>query len=165
MNPNLAKYVLRNPIHFLAFGFGAGLSPVAPGTMGTIVGIPVYLLLVQFSQHVYITVVFLFAVLGVWLCHTSAKALNVPDHPGIVWDEITGFLITMFLLPVGWKEILAGFLLFRLFDIWKPFPIRWLDRQIKGGLGIMLDDIVAGLFAFFILQAMMKLWGSVLPGF
>ena len=162
-SPSLTKRIWRHPLHLLAFGFGSGLSPVAPGTMGTLVAIPVFVLLAQLPLLVYATIVCGMAIAGIWICGKTSQDLNTPDHPGIVWDEIVGYLITMFMLPIGWREMLAGFLLFRLFDIWKPFPIRWLDRHVKGGFGIMLDDIVAGLFAFFILQAGLVVWGSGIP--
>jgi phosphatidylglycerophosphatase A len=93
-------------------------------------------------------------VVGVWVCDTASRDLGVHDHPGIVWDEIAGFLLTMLAAPPGWQWILVGFALFRLFDIWKPWPIGWLDRRVAGGLGIMLDDLVAGVFAAAILQLM-----------
>jgi len=158
-----AKEILKNPVHLLAFGLGSGLSPYAPGTMGTLVAIPLFVAMAQLPVIIYGLIVLVFIGVGIGLCGRTARDLKVPDHPGIVWDEITGYLITMFMLPAGWQEIIAGFLLFRLFDIWKPFPIRWLDRHVKGGTGIMLDDVLAGLFAFIILQAGYRLWGTVLP--
>jgi phosphatidylglycerophosphatase A len=139
------KVVLKNPIHFLAFGFGAGLSPYAPGTMGTIVAIPIVWFLSQLSLICYLCIVVMFSVAGIFLCGASAKRLNVHDHSGIVWDEIVGYAITMIALPHDWKYFLAGFVLFRVFDITKPWPIREADHRLKGGLGIMLDDVMAGL--------------------
>lgn len=155
--------MLRKFVHFLAFGFGAGKAPVAPGTFGTLAGIVVYLLLQPLSAPVYaITVLALFA-LGVWLCRMTERDLGVHDHPGIVWDEIVGYLITMFMAPAGWVWIVAGFLLFRLFDIWKPFPIRQIERRIQGGFGNMLDDALAGFYALAIMQVMMYLSGTTTP--
>jgi phosphatidylglycerophosphatase A len=149
--------VLRKLAHFLAFGFGAGKAPVAPGTFGTLVGIAAYLLLQPLSALSYaVTVLALFA-LGVWLCQVTERDLKVHDHPGIVWDEIVGYLITMFMAPAGWAWIVAGFLLFRLFDIWKPFPIRQLERRIQGGFGNMLDDALAGLYSLAVLQGIVYL--------
>jgi phosphatidylglycerophosphatase A len=89
---------------------------------------------------------------GIWICGRTARALGIDDHPAIVYDEIVGYLVTMTMAPSGWQWLAAGFLLFRVFDIWKPWPIRWLDRSVKGGLGIMLDDLVAGLLALSTLQ-------------
>jgi len=149
--------VLRKLAYFLAFGFGAGKAPVAPGTFGTLVGIAAYLLLQPLSALSYaVTVLALFA-LGVWLCQVTEQDLKVHDHPGIVWDEIVGYLITMFMAPAGWAWIVAGFLLFRLFDIWKPFPIRQLERRIQGGFGNMLDDALAGLYSLAVLQGIVYL--------
>jgi phosphatidylglycerophosphatase A len=145
--------VFRNPVHFLAFGFGSGAAPVAPGTFGTLAAVPLYLLLAQLPLALYLLVLVLAFALGIWLCERTSRDLGVHDHGGIVWDEFVGFWLTMVAAPEGWQWLLAGFLLFRLFDILKPFPINYLDRHVHGGLGIMLDDAVAGSFAWFVLQA------------
>lgn len=147
----------KNPIHIVAFGFGAGASPKAPGTVGTLVAIPIYLSLSQLSLPLYLLVVFLVCVAGVYICDRCAKDLKVHDHSGIVWDEIAGYLITMIAIPNNIITVFLGFALFRLFDIWKPWPISWLDKQVKGGLGIMLDDVIAGIFAWGILFPMVYL--------
>ena len=144
--------VFSDPVHFLAFGFGAGLMPVAPGTFGTLVAIPLYLLMRPLPVLWYLPVVLGLLLAGIWLCGRSAEKLGVHDHGGIVWDEIVGLLITLFLTPAGWLWIGLGFVLFRFFDIVKPWPIRWLDRQISGGFGIMLDDVLAGIYAWVALQ-------------
>jgi len=123
-----------------------------PGTVGTLVGILFYLLMVYLSWPVYIGVTIVLFLFGVWLCEVTARHLGVHDHGGIVWDEIVGFLITMTAVPPDWRFVLFGFVLFRLFDIGKPWPINWLDRKVSGGLGIMLDDLVAGIYALIILQ-------------
>jgi len=140
---------------FLAFGFGVGKLPKAPGTFGTLVGVGLYLILQAFglSTIEYAGLVSLLFALGIWLCHEAEKILDVPDHPGIVWDEIVGYLMTMFLAPTGWLWVIVGFVLFRLFDIWKPYPIGLVDRQVKGGLGTMLDDALAAVYAGVMLQA------------
>lgn len=144
--------VFRNPVHLLAFGFGSGALPAAPGTCGTLAAVPFYLLLAQLPLPLYLlTLVAAFA-LGIYLCGRTARDLGVHDHGGIVWDEFVGFWLTMLVAPPGWLWLLAGFILFRLFDILKPFPINWLDKRVAGGLGIMLDDAVAGTFAWFCLQ-------------
>lgn len=148
---------LANPIHLLAFGFGSGCSPKAPGTMGTLVAVALYLPLTLLPLTAYLLVLAVVTVVGVWLCDRTASDLGVHDHPGIVWDEIAGFLVTMIAAPVGWLWIVVGFALFRLFDIWKPWPIGWLDRRVGGGLGIMLDDLVAGVFAAICLQILSRL--------
>jgi phosphatidylglycerophosphatase A len=143
---------LANPVHLLALGFGSGLSPVAPGTAGTLVAIPFYLLLAQLPLPWYLLVLVVAFGVGIYLCERTARDLGVHDHGGIVWDEFVGFWLTMVAAPPGWPWVVAGFLLFRLFDIVKPFPINWFDRHIKGGLGIMLDDALAGSFAWLCLQ-------------
>jgi len=150
--PKLHAHLLRDPIHFLALGFGSGLSPVAPGTFGTLAAIPLYLLLHTFSLPIYVIVTALLAIIGIALCDISARKLGVHDHPGIVWDEVVGYLVTMTAAPVGWYWVLLGFVLFRFFDILKPWPIRLIDRQVKGGFGIMLDDLLAGVMAALVLQ-------------
>ncbi len=120
--------------------------------MGTLAAIPLYLLLAQLSLPVYAALVLLSFVVGVYLCHKTAQDLDVHDHPGIVWDEFVGFWITMLAAPPGWLWLLLGFLLFRLFDVLKPWPISWCDRKVEGGFGIMIDDVLAGLMALLCLQ-------------
>mgnify|MGYP001042486727 FL=1 len=148
---------MGNIVHLLAFGFGAGCSPKAPGTMGTLLAVGIYLPLAGLPLNVYLLVLLGVTVAGVWLCGQAAKDLGVHDHPGIVWDEIAGYLLTMTAAPAGWLWMIVGFALFRLFDIWKPWPIGWLDRRVGGGFGIMLDDLVAGLFAAVCLQLLARL--------
>lgn len=143
----LNKKVMSSPVHFLAFGFGSGLAPVAPGTFGTLAVIPLYLLMQPLSLPLYLMIVALVCIVGIWICGKSSEMLGVHDHSGIVWDEFAGYLVTMTAAPTGWLWVLIGFVLFRLFDIWKPWPISVLDKQVHGGLGIMLDDILAGVFA------------------
>jgi phosphatidylglycerophosphatase A len=137
---------MRRPVHLLAFGFGSGLLPKAPGTFGTLAAIPIYLLLQPLSLLLYGVVLLLASIAGVWICQRTSDDLGVHDHGGIVWDEIVGYLVGMAFAPTGWAWILIGFLFFRLFDILKPWPIRWVDHYVEGGLGIMLDDVLAGLY-------------------
>ncbi|MEW8028913.1 MAG: phosphatidylglycerophosphatase A [Candidatus Thiodiazotropha sp.] len=146
MSEEQAAPDMSKPVHLLAFGFGSGLLPKAPGTYGTLVGIPFYLLLQPLSLSLYMLFVLLAFVAGLWICQRTSDDLGVHDHSGIVWDEIVGFLVGMAFAPPGWVWIVIGFLLFRLFDILKPWPILWIDRRVKGGLGIMLDDLLAGLY-------------------
>lgn len=147
----------RNPIHILAFGFGAGAMPKAPGTWGTLIALPIYFAMIGLPMMFYLAIVALMFVAGIWICHATARDLKVHDHPGIVWDEIVGYLITMIAVPMeGWWW-LVGFVLFRLFDITKPFPIRQLDRQVKGGFGIMVDDVVAAVYAGLVLQLIIRM--------
>jgi len=138
---------LRKPYQLLAFGFGSGLAPKAPGTFGTLAAVPLYLLLQPLPLSLYLLVVAIGFVAGIWICEATSRDLGVHDHGGIVWDEIIGYWVTMSLAPAGWWWLAIGFLLFRFFDILKPWPIGWLDRRVMGGFGIMLDDLVAGLYA------------------
>lgn len=142
-----ARLKLTNPIHFLALGFGSGLSPIMPGTCGTVVALPLVYLLSLTSLSTYIVITLVVSVLGIWLCGRTAKDMQVHDHGAIVWDEVAGMLISMIAVPVNAWTLLLGFVFFRLFDIVKPWPISVLDKRLHGGLGIMLDDIVAGIFA------------------
>lgn len=150
---NLSKRVWQDPVYFIAFGFGSGLMPKAPGTWGTVAAIPIYLLLSNTHWSVYCALTVLAFILGVWVCTKVSNDLGVDDYKGIVWDEVVGYLLTMFLAPKGLTWIILGFILFRLFDIWKPFPICVIDRKIKSGLGVMLDDVAAAVPAWLILQA------------
>ena len=135
---------LADPVQFLAFGFGSGCARRAPGTFGTVVAVALYLPIARLPLEAYLAVLVLAGLLGIWLCGEASRRLDVHDHPGIVWDEIVGYLVTMIGVPFGLGWMLAGFVLFRIFDIWKPWPIGWLDRRVSGGLGIMIDDILAG---------------------
>ena len=143
---------LKNPVHLLAFGLGSGCAPVAPGTFGTLAAVAIYIPLSRLSLPWYLLVLGLVIIAGIWLCGKTSKDLGVHDHGGIVWDEFAGYFVTMIAAPPGWQGIVLGFILFRLFDIWKPWPIRWLDKQVAGGLGIMVDDLLAGLYALGLLQ-------------
>ncbi len=146
-----------NPLHFLSLGFGSGLSAKAPGTCGTLVAIPLYLLLVQLPLTYYLLAILIAFAAGVYLCGYTSKALGVHDHSGIVWDEFVGFWITMIAVPATWQWILAGFVLFRLFDIVKPWPVKIADEKMEGGFGIMFDDVLAGLYALAGLQIALQL--------
>jgi phosphatidylglycerophosphatase A len=141
------KFNLKNPIHFLALGFGSGLMPKAPGTFGTLAAIPLFLFMVPLSSLIYAAIVLFISISGIYICAKAASDAGVHDHGAIVWDEIAGFLITMFMVPVSWQSIVVGFLLFRVFDIFKPWPISYIDKHVHGGFGIMFDDVLAGLLA------------------
>lgn len=154
------RFLLRHPAHFLAFGFGTGLSPYAPGTVGTLAGFPLYFLLRGLDPLVYFAVVALLYAAGVWFCDVAGKALGVPDHGGIVWDEIVAFLLVLPFAPQTLAGFGAAFLLFRLFDVWKPFPIRVIDERTHGGFGVMLDDLLAAGYAIVCLRALVY-WEAV----
>lgn len=146
------RLLWSHPLHFLSLGLGTGLSPTAPGTVGTLVGFPLYWLLMAlppWQQSVSLLLLFL---LGVWCCDVTGKALGVSDHGAIVWDEIVAMAWVLTTVPHTAAWSLAAFVLFRLFDIWKPFPINWVDARAKGGLGVMLDDVLAAAMAIFVLQ-------------
>lgn len=144
--------LLRHPLGMLAFGFGSGLAPVAPGTAGTLAAVPLYLLVRELPLEAYLALVALLFLLGVPACDHAARRLGVHDHPAIVWDEIVGYLAAMICAPTGMVWPAAGFALFRFFDILKPWPISWCDRRVHGGIGIMLDDLLAGLFSAALMQ-------------
>ncbi len=140
------------PDHLLASGFGAGLAPVAPGTVGTLVAVPMYWALKSICPGFYLAAIVFGFIIGVYVCSRVNHDLDREDHPGIVWDEIIGFWVTMIGSPLTWQYLLAGFFLFRLFDIWKPWPVSWLDFNVRGGLGVMLDDLAAGILAALVLN-------------
>lgn len=151
--------VWRNPIHFLAFGLGSGAAPWAPGTFGTLAGAALYLLLPTMTVSAYAVFLLCSFALGVFLCGRTARDIGVHDHGGIVWDEFVGLWLTMFLAPPGLIWLLAGFVLFRVFDIAKPWPINWVDRRVHGGFGIMIDDVLAGVMALVCLQLLARFAG------
>lgn len=146
------RSVWRNPWHFLAFGFGSGTLPKMPGTWGTLVAIPIYLLCAEFPLWWYAIMTLAAIVLAIIACDITERELGIHDYSGIVLDEIVGYLLTMLGAPVGWLWVILGFVLFRVFDIWKPFPIRWLDRHVSGGFGTVVDDLLAGVYAWIMLQ-------------
>lgn len=142
----------RDPIHILAFGFGSGAIRKAPGTWGTLAAIPLYLLMAPLAPPIYLGLIALAFFAGIYICEKTSRDLGVHDHGGIVWDEFVGLWITLIAVPAGWPWLLAGFLLFRLFDILKPWPIGWLDKKVGGGFGIMIDDVLAGIMALALIQ-------------
>jgi phosphatidylglycerophosphatase A len=147
----LRRKVLRDPVNLLAFGLGSGLTPVAPGTAGSLVGLALAWSTLDSPIAARLLVAIALIVSGIWICGESARRIAVHDHPGIVWDEIAGIYLALLVAPPSIWAWALGFGLFRLFDIWKPWPIRDLDHRLKGGLGIMLDDLVAALYTALIL--------------
>lgn len=142
-----------SPVHWLAFGFGSGFAPKAPGTLGSAAATLLYLPLAELPLAVYCVIVVLAFVAGVWICGATSRQLGVHDHGGIVWDEFVGVWITLAAVPPTPGGVLFGFLLFRLLDIVKPWPIKWADKKVHGGFGIMLDDAIAGILSAACLQA------------
>lgn len=155
--PPVTVNIFKNPIHFLAFGFGSGLSPYAPGTVGTLAAIPIVWVMMTLSAPAYVVVSVLCFAVGIWLCGKTSADMGVHDHSGIVWDEFVGLMVTMFAAPLGWMWLVLGFFLFRFFDVVKPWPVSIADKKISGGLGIMLDDVLAGLYALGCLQLIVHL--------
>ena len=150
----MARTQLTSWTHWLAFGLGSGLASKAPGNFGTVAALPIWwLLLHDMPLLPYLGVLLSGFAFGVYLCQRTSDDLGVHDHPGIVWDEWIGLWITYILVPSGWEWIVAGFVLFRFFDILKPWPIKWLDQKVHGGFGIMIDDVLAGIFAWVVIQA------------
>ena len=143
------RFLLSHPAHFLALGFGAGLSPWAPGTVGTLVGFPLFWLLA--GSPLYWAWIVLFLAVGVWACDVAGRALGVHDHGGLVWDEVAAFLMVLPFAPSTLLGYALAFALFRLFDIWKPFPIGWIDARVPGGFGVMLDDVLAAGYSILVL--------------
>jgi len=155
-NIKIPPKLLKHPWHFFSLGFGSGLAPFAPGTFGTLAAIPLYLLCQPLALEIYLAITVLGFAIGVYWCDFTSKALGVHDHSGIVWDEIVGFFITMIAVPLTLTNMIVGFLLFRLFDIWKPWPIKLLDEKVSGGFGIMIDDVLAGIFALLVLHGLLQ---------
>jgi len=138
---------MTDPVHFLAFGFGTGLAPFAPGTFGSLPGVLLFWLTMGYGLYVQLAVIAVLIAAGIWICGESARRLGIHDHGGIVWDEIAGMYLTLIVAPVSVTGWLLAFVFFRFTDIVKPWPIRDLDHRLGGGVGIMLDDLVAALYA------------------
>jgi phosphatidylglycerophosphatase A len=146
LRPTLSPRLLRDPVQLIALGFGTGLSPVGPGTVGTLLALPLAWALTLLPLGSAVTAVAVFVAGGIWICGESARRLGIHDHPGIVWDEIAAMCVVGLAVPAGWVWLGLAFVLFRLFDIFKPWPIRDLDHRLAGGLGIMLDDLMAAVY-------------------
>lgn len=156
VQPSL-KLLISHPAHFFSLGFGTGLAKKAPGTFGTLIGFPLFWLIAGLSVPVQFTVIAALFFIGIYFCETTGKALGVSDHGAIVWDEIVAMMLVLTVTPNQWQWWFVAFLLFRLFDIWKPVPIRQCDAKIKGGLGVMLDDLLAAIYAIISLKALVWL--------
>jgi len=154
-NPTI-KFLLAHPAHFFGLGFGSGLASKAPGTFGTLVGFPLFWLIFNYSFGVQLIIITALFLLGVYFCDVAGKALGVADHGGIVWDEIVAMMLVLTVTPPYWLSWLVAFLLFRLFDIWKPFPIKQFDVKLKNGFGVMFDDLLAAIYA--IISLKLILW-------
>ena len=149
--PNF-KLLLAHPAHFFGLGFGSGLAPKAPGTFGAIVGLPLFWLISGYTLNIQLTVISVLFIIGIYICDKTGKALGVADHVAIVWDEIVAMMLVLAFAPFTWLGWLAAFLLFRLFDIWKPYPICYFDAKLKNGFGVMFDDLLAAIYAILSLK-------------
>ena len=148
-NKDFKKYVqLTNPIHLLAVGLGSGMSPIMPGTMGSAMAIPLWLLFNGLQPYLYWVLIVVAFIFGCFLCQKTSDDTHTHDSGHIVWDEFVGMWITLFFIPqisVLWVAI--AFVAFRVFDMAKPWPIRWFDKRVQGGFGIMVDDVIAAIFS------------------
>lgn len=151
------KALLKRPSCFLALGFGSGLAPKAPGTFGTLAALPIYWLIQDWTLSAYLAFVLVAFVAGIWLCQRAVDWLKQEDPSSVVWDEIVGYLVTMIAAPSGWLWMVAGFVLFRFFDILKPWPVSLADKNLHGGFGIMLDDVVAGVYSAICIGAILQM--------
>ena len=153
------KFVFSHPAHFIAFGFGAGLSRFAPGTAGTLVGFPIYWLVAPYySAWEMLALIGVLFAIGVWACGVAGRNLGISDHGGMCWDEIVAFLVILEVAPEGLYWQVAAFFLFRIFDVVKPSPIRELEKRIKGGFGVMFDDILAAGYTLLALAVVKRIW-------
>ena len=153
-SPNV-QFLLQHPAHFFGLGFGSGLAPKAPGTFGTLVGYPLFWLISVYALSTQLIIISALFLIGIYFCGVTGKALGVSDHGGIVWDEIVAMMLVLAFTPNQWQWWLVAFLLFRLFDIWKPFPIRQFDAKLKNGFGVMFDDLLAAIYAIISLQGLL----------
>lgn len=144
--------VFQDPLYFLAFGFGSGAIPFAPGTWGTLFAIPFYVLLQPSNDYIYVALIIVFIILSSLICSKVSREIGIHDHPGMNIDEFVGFFVTMIHVPFRWYFVVLGFVLFRFFDIFKPLGIRYLDQHVHGGFGMILDDVIAGIYSAIILN-------------
>lgn len=158
LRPN-AGFVLSHPAHFIALGFGSGLSPFAPGTVGTLLAFPLYGVLSDWLDplQLFYLLCALF-LLGVWACRKTGDDLGIADHTSMNWDEVVAFMLVLMLTPAGLAWQAFAFFAFRVFDVVKPQPIRHFDRTLKGGFGVMFDDIVAAFYTLLLMAVVARIW-------
>lgn len=154
-NKPSVSFLLQHPAHFFALGLGSGLAAKAPGTVGTLIGLPLFWLISVYDLSTQLAVIATLFLLGVYFCSVTGKALGVVDHGSIVWDEIVAMMLVLTVTPNQWPWTLTAFLLFRLFDIWKPYPICQFDQKLKNGFGVMFDDLLAAGYAMLVLLVLM----------
>lgn len=148
-------FLFSHPTHFFALGFGSGLVPKAPGTFGTLMGLPLFWLISPYSLSAQLLIIAALFFIGIYFCHKTSQDLGVADHGGMVWDEIVAIMLVLSFTPANWLWWLVAFLLFRLFDIWKPYPIRQFDAKLKNGFGVMFDDLLAAVYAIISIKAIL----------
>ena len=152
MNQPNFKFLISHPAHFFALGFGSGLVPKAPGTFGTLLGLPLFWLISGYALNVQLIIIAAIFIIGIYFCDKTGKALNVADDGAIVWDEIVAMMLVLAFTPFTWLGWLVAFCLFRLFDIWKPYPICYFDAKLKNGFGVMFDDLLAAIYAILMMN-------------
>ena len=157
------KFLLSHPAHFFALGFGSGLVAKAPGTFGTLVGFPLFWLISSYVIHLQLLIITALFLIGIYFCNKTSKDLGVADHGAIVWDEIVAIMLVLTFTPGYWFWWLLAFAMFRLFDIWKPFPIRQFDMKLKGGFGVMFDDLLAAVYAIISIKAILWMLSQLYP--
>jgi phosphatidylglycerophosphatase A len=152
-----ARFTVKHPAHFIALGFGTGLAPVAPGTVGTLLAFPIYMLLDRWLDPLGLfAVTAAFFAIGVWACGRTGRDLGIADHSAMNWDEVVAMMLILLVVPDAWQWWAFAFLAFRFFDVVKPPPIRHIDRTMKGGLGVMFDDIVAAFYTLLVVAAVKR---------
>lgn len=157
------QFLLQHPAHFFGLGFGSGLAKKAPGTFGTLAGFPLFLLIATLDLATQLGIISLLFLIGIYFCAITGKNLGVADHGSIVWDEIVAMMLVLTFAPNQWQWWLSAFLLFRLFDIWKPFPIQQFDARLKNGFGVMFDDLLAAIYAIICLKGLQWLMMNYVP--
>lgn len=155
INPPDARFLIAHPAHFFALGFGSGLARWAPGTAGSIVALPIAWVMAPLPSFTQLAIVAILFAIGCYICATTSRNLGVVDHGSIVWDEIVAMILILIFTPFNWVWWLIAFLLFRLFDIWKPYPIKQFDAALKNGFGVMFDDLLAGIYALICVQILL----------
>ena len=155
-----ARFAVAHPAHFIALGFGPGLAPVAPGTVGTVLAFPIYMLFDRWLDPLALfgVIAVCFAI-GVWACGRTGRDLGIADHSAMNWDEVVAMMLILLIAPAGWEWWVFAFFAFRFFDVVKPPPIRHIDRTMKGGLGVMFDDIVAAFYTLLLVAGVKKFLG------
>ena len=152
MNKPNFNFLISHPAHFFSLGFGSGLAPKAPGTFGTMLGLPLFWLISNCPFSTQLIIIATLFIIGIYFCGKTGKALGVADHGAIVWDEIVAMMLVLAFTPTGFIFWFIAFLLFRLFDIWKPYPICYADTKLKNGFGVMFDDLLAAIYAILVMK-------------